>query len=64
MDDIMLGFDFYIMAMSLAVQHKAEGNGNWDALIATGAHVLLMEYRLCLGLETHFVTTTKCGVTS
>ena len=64
MDGIALGFDFYIAAMSSAVWHEVEGNGDWDALIATGARVLPMEYGLCLGLGTHLLEEGKMGIST
>ena len=62
MDGIALGFDFYIAAMSSAVWCEAEGNGDWDALIATGACVLPIEYGLCLGLGMHLLEEGKMGI--
>ena len=64
MDGITLGFDFYVVAMSLAVQREAEGNGDWDALIAMGARVLLMEYGLCLGLGMHLLEEGETGIST
>ena len=60
----MLGFNFYIVATSSAVWHEVEGNGDWDALIATGARVLPMEYGLCLGLGTHLLKEGEMGIST
>ena len=60
----MLSFDFYIVATSSAVQCEAEGNGNWDALIATGVCVLPMEYGLCLGLGMHLLEEGETGIST